>query len=458
MKQVDNHGWTQWLQSALADVGLPWVPVLLGAGMTVLAYATVGTPDAGPGLARPLLVLVGCAIVVTYGAIWNPLAPLYCWAFMAPLYLSDGIGKILILGLAISLYFGRRKVGWRWHYSVPGILFCVWSLLSLLWAKEVLFSNTGFLRQVLPYVILSMLVAGVRDPRLPKHLGFVVLCATAVGAGFTLQSWLTGEASVLNLDSTDFASSGRYASLVRPDIFSPWCLWGVVGALYFTERLPTRKTTAICAGFSAALWIAFALGISGIRSSLVALGVALLAFALLSSSRLRFLAFLGVVGAALAFVISSGWNPFEHVVRRIESISEDRGSGRFEIWEHGLKLFQQSPVIGVGWDNFGLGIEGTFGSRAVSHNIYLGKLVELGIFGAGMMLAWFASLLNKAWRSPDRALVFSLSIAYLVQGLFLDQFIVPYFWLALGVAEACRPRARPLVSRAAVAQATACPT
>jgi hypothetical protein len=406
--------------------------VLMGAGLVLLAYWSGPAAESSSSLSRTLLVFAACAVVVAYGTWFTTLAPLYCWVFMAPLYLADGIGKLLIAGTIVTLAVGRKRGPWRWRFSTFGLYFCLWSLASLLWAKVVVTESGGFLWSVLPYVILAIVVSGISDPELPRNVGFIVACSTVVGAFGTVWNWLYGQATAYN-------EAGEYQSFIQPDIFSPWCIWGVLGAFVIYLDRPRSQYLARFMAIAAALYILLAVGLSGIRSSILALCFGLFVLVLCSRYRRPVLLPIAVVGVGIVLLAFSTLNPFEAVTGRFAAIHEDGGSHRLDIWDVGLQQVYKNPLMGVGWDNFGPATARVLGRETVSHNIYIGTLVELGIVGEVLMLGWFGVVLRKAWRSANRTVVLPLLACYLFQGLFLHQFIVPYTWLALGLAESCRP-------------------
>jgi hypothetical protein len=128
---------------------------------------------------------------------------------------------------------------------------------------------------------------------------------------------------------------------------------------------------------------------------------------------------------------------FKPVLNRFQTIQEDRGSTRLDLWEEAFRVFDKSPIVGVGCDNFKFRVGG-----AMSHSVYIGTLVELGMVGFALLLCWIAVLLRKAWKSEDRLWIFPLLTSYLCQAAFLHEFYFSCFWLALGLVEGARPGAR----------------
>ena len=210
-------------------------------------------------------------------------------------------------------------------------------------------------------------------------------------------------------------------------------MFGFVGALCWAQEcsLPRLRRAFILV----LPLLLLGIGVSGYRSSIVAAGVALVAIAMCHKRVIRGIVVVASLCATAGLLYLVEPEMFKPVVGRFGTMQEDRGSNRLDIWYSGLQVFTQSPVVGVGWDGYKAAAERFYRAKYMSHNIYVGALVELGIIGFGLLTWWLGSLLLKTWRSPQRIWLFPLLLAYAVQGLFLHQFFYAYFWLALGLAE-----------------------
>ena len=145
-----------------------------------------------------------------------------------------------------------------------------------------------------------------------------------------------------------------------------------------------------------------------------------------------------------------------------DSLLNDRGAGRFDIWLVGLQIARNNLVFGVGLNGFawvfGKYYEITQTIRVlsdfrVSHNIYLGILVDTGLIGLSIFLTFIIyeimplfkqflnheslSLINKKY-----ILVFSGAFlgvfSLLIGGFGLDIIYKKYFWLIIAFCESCR--------------------
>jgi O-antigen ligase len=128
---------------------------------------------------------------------------------------------------------------------------------------------------------------------------------------------------------------------------------------------------------------------------------------------------------------------------RMTSISASDGTGqsRIQLWSESLGYFQQSPLFGIGMDNY------QSYSSHVAHNSFIHSYTELGLFGGTLFVSAFYLALHglyhvKAKQEPDldpelrrlHPYLFALVFAYAVGISFLSRtYVVPTF-LILGVA------------------------
>lgn len=108
---------------------------------------------------------------------------------------------------------------------------------------------------------------------------------------------------------------------------------------------------------------------------------------------------------------------------RISQLNAYEDNGRFRLWNESAQLISSHPFVGNGVKS----MYQTF-SKA-SHNTYLQVLVENGIVGLALFIAFIAKIFIKA-KNYDRTLAVAL-IAMLVQIFFLDAFDNRCVWAVL---------------------------
>ena len=142
-------------------------------------------------------------------------------------------------------------------------------------------------------------------------------------------------------------SGGRIYSLIRPDIFSAWELFGLFGAIAWIldGRLTSwMRWAMICA----VPYLLLGLGLCGFRAAILAAGFGVI---IVSICKKQFLKCLILVLLAVGPVLILNYllpSMFNTITSRFESIGEDRGSERLDIWTASAQLFWEHPMIGSG--------------------------------------------------------------------------------------------------------------
>lgn len=145
---------------------------------------------------------------------------------------------------------------------------------------------------------------------------------------------------------------------------------------------------------------------------------------------------------------------------RKQDLKHNYSSGRMEIWENGLQIVKESPVIGVGYRNIaqyakihfpeGYLVKNDLGVKYDSmHNLELDVLIGQGILGVAIILLLAGNTLIILYRNIHRVpveyhreMIFSVTVvgALVVAGTFLSFIFyvnAPQnicFWLFLGYA------------------------
>lgn len=144
----------------------------------------------------------------------------------------------------------------------------------------------------------------------------------------------------------------------------------------------------------------YSLLLTGKRGHLLFMIIALMVTYLFSTEPKRFFnqtfkIIIGIVFFIFTFIIAfANYTPnidsqvgklYLRIERTIEGFlaGEDVTSGRIYLYEHALKLFNESPILGIGWRRFQELSVGVINLDRGSHphNIYFQLLTELGIIG-----------------------------------------------------------------------------
>ncbi|CAM4318012.1 O-antigen ligase [Listeria booriae] len=170
-------------------------------------------------------------------------------------------------------------------------------------------------------------------------------------------------------------------------------------AYFLTHR---EKWWNLLGGFIGILCVMLTLS----RGAIISLVIVLVLCLLVGSVRSKLMMVLGAVGFFLLanlffdqFMEVSLW---ELLLERFGTVSEDGGSGRFDIWTDGLAYFMDKPLFGIGSFNFQAYHSFAAGKAIFMHNSFLEILVETGIVG---MMFYVTAIVTLVWTLVKAALV-----------------------------------------------------
>ncbi|MBI4650905.1 O-antigen ligase family protein [Candidatus Desantisbacteria bacterium] len=150
---------------------------------------------------------------------------------------------------------------------------------------------------------------------------------------------------------------------------------------------------------------------------------------------------------SLSIYLSSS---FKERAKKIQNFKSTSDYSRIEIWEKGIKIIKDNPLLGVGMENYELAADkkGKFEVHPHSHNNYIQQGVNAGILGLAAFLWIIYNLLNKGYGSIKNNLddpylkninigCFAGLISFLVSGI-VDYSIkndvsITLFWFLMGL-------------------------
>lgn len=324
--------------------------------------------------------------------------------------LTRYVGAVVILVL-LSLGLVSRRLSFPSRTAIWWSLFVFWSALSLAWA---------------------LAPEGVWQ-RLPTALSLLLLYLVASSFRFTskelsvvaFMTVLSGCAAAL-LASSDFFRGSYFTGTTRssvmmgqratdPNVFAACLLLPVslsIGALVKAHRRSVQAGLLL-----AIVLLGLAQLLTMSRGGLLALLtiVSVYVYRLKANRRLLLAA-----GGVALLLLCMPHSFFERL-----SVA-DRGAGRLDIWIAGLQLVSKHGFVGAGLGNFATAYNSVAGSapifqgfNRVSHSIYLGTVVELGIVGLILLILALRAQLQDASR---HSLVpyYAASWGMIVMGLTLD--------------------------------------
>lgn len=333
---------------------------------------------------------------------------------MTPWLLAFGAAVLLSSVLAI-----HPDVSWADLY-----VFGTWILFYLLIAS---LANTE------PKFLLFYLLYMLASFKMSQH-GF----RTWLERGFGFADWgATGAPGW-------FQNSGEFG--IQMCIFLPLTLYLLVAlkpylsrrAFWLMSLLPLTAMASIIASNS--------------RGAL--LGIAAVGLWLLLRTRYRVRVLLGL---AVAAVLVLNLTPPE-TRERFTTIGTDKTSAsRKEYWRHGIELFRQYPVTGIGYENWKRVYPERWGRVALPHNIFIQAGAELGSVGLLTLFGLIVSSFVVNYRTRRMAAELgdlgrfmgltargldAAMIGFLVSGFFITVLFYPFLWFNLAMTAAVHESAK----------------
>ena len=160
--------------------------------------------------------------------------------------------------------------------------------------------------------------------------------------------------------------------------------------------------------------------------------------------------FKGIIFLAIVCVFVFLFLP-DQQMHRFGAMGVDETSlSRFDLWGRGLKLINQYPLLGVGYDNWLVAQARLFGipDSQVCHNIFIQCTSELGFIGLLVFLLMIVYTFVSNYRvrrmvqqsGRENRFLFFMShgldgalVGYLVSGFFVTVLYYPYFWINLAM-------------------------
>jgi O-antigen ligase len=376
--------------------------------LIILVIFLILAPKVVDPILLPLL-LVGLPIIAL--VIWRWEVGVFLVVALLPFESSFIVGgfrdgmKLLaaITFMALLLKAVRNTSVWErlvkvLHHKLTLMLLIllIWSFSSVLWASDTSFAVQRSIT-FLGVLLLFIMVAVFKDRQLKRlwlvgiFMGVVSIIVSVITTGgtigrFTAASEDPNEFAGLILILAAFLSYGEVYWRLG---FLRWILVAVLllGALFSQSR--TGLIALAAAPLASAIFLTF----SGTR----VLAKTLLPYALL------------VITVAGVF---TAWPELTApLVERYSTLSDyqsaDTWAGRLGIWEGGLQMVAQHPLLGVGAGNFAiLSPDYSFAAAnlnflrpngAVAHNMFLSMLAELGAIGLVLFIMVLAKGIKIAY-------------------------------------------------------------
>src|SRR5215211_8215454 len=436
----------------------PTWPVEVAAGATLLALAV------GMAVAVNVRVAAALVFVVLLGAIALLDLPLVIalWAALTVFSSTPPFGELTSATalVIIAAWVAHQRAS---HISIRAALYphgrllaliallLVWLTLSLVWSQDVAAARSELVMDWYltagTVVVLLTSLRTVRDVRLVvvaivvAVVAVVALALAGIGGSATPAGPYADPVSAERLQGV-VGDPNFLAAFIVPAIVLSLTLRSVVGAQARALLVP------------ATILLVIGLAATGSRGGILAALVVLISAVVVMRGRRAAV----LAAGAVALIAAAAWfatNPT--ALDRLEAISEDRGSGREDLWIVARRVSADHPVGGVGLANFTVRsreyvrrpgaleyVELIVERPHVVHNTYLEMLAETGAVGLGLFLAvtyaGIASAVSAARRferAGERALayvsrgVLVAMLGFSAAATFISAQGVSMFWVLL---------------------------
>jgi hypothetical protein len=289
----------------------------------------------------------------------------------------------------------RKRVWVPWQFAVGSMIFFTVSMIASFLVPVPLMSIDLTLRVTAATILLPL--AFVWWAPRGRVLYFLV-AMYPLGAAFNVTYAVLRGPTLAN---------GRYTGLTeQPTAFGYACLLAICVLPFMFAVLPRGRRWMV---FPVGLVLSYGIWISGSRASLLVLIVLAAMFPFLERSikAAGFIALLGIIGIAMLDRIldqNDGSNALSRLLGSGSGGSDhERLEGLAEAWQ----VFQQSPIIGNGFEF----------ETFLAHNIYMQVLTCVGIIGfvAFMLILWAFAIPLFTAKAPYRLLAYP-AVAYIVVG------------------------------------------
>ena len=363
-------------------------------------------------------------------------------------------GFLLLLSWVAKVSTSREKdtnfIAAHPQFTFVLIGFLSWALLSSYWAESAGQAYNTSWRYFQNMILFLIVYTAIRERKHVKWLAW---------------SWLGGATfatvpAILNPPQAEGDLTTRISGTIGdPNELAALLVAGTAFAVAMTV-VSKDNPLARVAAFGATFLFLFGIFYTVSRGGLVALGVAIVAAALMSG-RYRLQA--TIAGALIALFVIVYFADVASVDQRDRITTVQGGSGRSDIWKVGWRMVEDKPVVGVGSGNFNVSSihyllvkpgaierdEFIVDTPKVAHNSYLQVLAELGIVGLALFLSiigfamwcalraarWFARAGDTQMEIVARAMVVAL-VGILAADFFITEQYGKQLWILLGLGPA----------------------
>lgn len=412
-------------------MGRDWAAAF-SLGLVLLAFLPPLFALGLHGIRRPVVFLAAYAAIIPFGSSVSlpiPLPP--------PFHtLSTFGGFLAAVGLLTHLFVAGGERTPQFSRAVPmWVLFMGVTTASALWSIDTA-QTRSYLLVLASLMLLYFVTAAVRwtasDRRWLEH-GLMVSGAATGAYALWLQA--TGRMHLTGAGWPRFQTAGGGGEGGDPNVTAAALLLPFVVAIHVTFDESESRTVRAIHLVGASLTAA-AIVLTGSRGGLLGLAAAVITLAITErrpGSRVG-LAVVPLAILALAILLSPGF-----IQSRLQT---EHSSGRTEVWQVAMRACPDVCLLGSGWGTFNrvfseevlVQPEADIDRLSIgSHNLWVRSLVEIGVFGALLLLVTLGITLRELIALPHgvRGPPLAGLMGQFVTQTFLGNLDFKYFWMVL---------------------------
>lgn len=179
------------------------------------------------------------------------------------------------------------------------------------------------------------------------------------------------------------------------------------------------------------------------RGGLLAMLIVFLIFFFMNKPKIqaKILAGLTISLSGITYIttVHFNFNFFDILESRVEDLSSDGGSGRFELWLRALDFFSSNMFFGVGAFNYQDYNYHFYGDNLYTHNTFFEILSESGLIGMSFFCIFITTLIVQNFKSNlfrKKPFLFLTLIGFLLQMFSLSIVVNDMFFLYLAILSA----------------------
>lgn len=323
----------------------------------------------------------------------------------------------IFLPLLGMIYFAKNSLATK-RESIPFqfqdiffTLFLLLAIISLMYLSNISVSSGLRLIANLSILFVYYLFAkALLLRKSPEHFVAIILIASLVYVCLSLLVYfearfnIIGISDYLKSQSLGFVMSGakriRMSGLeIDPNFFVLYLTPGLILSIWIILNKKAVLNKKLCYAVFLLSFICVNLSLS--RAGILINSTFIVLILLVVFKRITF-RHLFISSIIIIVILGVFYQEIMSRFNLLETEFETVGMGRYSLLLFGLDLFKQNPFWGLGFNQFAEYFAISYGEIRYSHNTYLSILVELGLVGLTLYLAFIFIIIKDLYKISSK--------------------------------------------------------